>query len=274
MISKEFNDVSILIVTYKSDFLIFKTLEGLKKIKNILIVDNSNNKKLGIKIKKKYKNIKFFSSRNNKGYGAGNNFLLKKVKTKYALILNPDCFVHSNEIKKILNFVKMINDDFAIIGHKYKAKTILNKIILKNKYWISENVRGFFMFLNLKKFKKISFFDENFFLYLEEIDLCKRVRLSKEKIIALDSINLKSLGAKSSYDREEFEKLQSWHWMWSKFYFSRKHKGYFLSFIIFIPKLLSLFFKRLIYKDKVFYLRFEGLYASMTNKKSYYRGSI
>lgn len=272
MFNSKFNNISILIVSYKSDLLIFKTLEGLKKIKNILILDNSNNDQLGRKIKKKYKNIKFFSSKYNMGYGAGNNFLINKINTKYALILNPDCFVHSNEIEKILNFIKNINENFSIIGVKDQAKIINKKKILNKNYFIAEYVKGFFMLLNLKKLKNIGLFDENFFLYLEEIDLCKRARLLNERIIALGGIKLKNLGASSSYDRKEFYKLQSWHWMWSKFYYSKKYRGYFLSFILFMPKLVLLFFKKIIFKDKKFKYRYEGLIASMLKKKSFFRG--
>ena len=39
-----------------------------------------------------------------------------------------------------------------------------------------DNVKGFAMFLNMEEFKDIGFFDKNFFIYFEEIDLCKRLK--------------------------------------------------------------------------------------------------
>ena len=44
------------------------------------------------------------------------------------------------------------------------------------------------MFLNIKKFKYLGFFDENFFLYLEEIDLCKRVKDTNEKLLFVQKL--------------------------------------------------------------------------------------
>jgi len=44
-----------------------------------------------------------------------------------------------------------------------------------------ENVKGFAMFLNIDQFKDIGFFDDNFFIYFEEIDLCRRLRKMKKK---------------------------------------------------------------------------------------------
>ena len=44
-----------------------------------------------------------------------------------------------------------------------------------------DSIKGFAMFLNMSKFTDINFFDENFFLYLEEIDICKRIKIKNEK---------------------------------------------------------------------------------------------
>ena len=91
-----------------------------------------------------------------------------------------------------------------------------------------ENLKGFAIFFNMQKFNNI-FFDENFFLYFEEIDLCKRVKEKNGKIFIDKSIIIKHLGGKSviSNDEIELEKNRNWHWMWSTFYFHKKHKGFF-----------------------------------------------
>ena len=83
-------------------------------------------------------------------------------------------------------------------------------------------------------------FDENIFLYLEEIDLCKRVKDNGGKVILLN-IFVDHLGGKSHGNKFdlEMEKSRNWHWMWSLFYYNRKHKGYFYSLIITLPKLIT-----------------------------------
>ena len=75
--------------------------------------------------------------------------------------------------------------------------------------------------------------DENIFIYLEEIDLCRRVKSFKKKIILDPSIKIKHVGG-TSHDNKinyEMELSRNWHWMWSTFYFNKKHYGYFNSLI-------------------------------------------
>ena len=96
------NHLSIAIVSYKSEKIIFRCLKNLKKFKNILILDNSNDINLKKKIKKYHPNVEFFTSKKNLGYPRGNNYLLKKIKTKYALLLNPDSIIKYKYINKLL----------------------------------------------------------------------------------------------------------------------------------------------------------------------------
>ena len=98
----------------------------------------------------------------------------------------------------------------------------------------------------MSKFKK--FFDENYFLYFEEIDLCKNVKKNNGKIY-LDKniiINMKGL-VQLKKKKIELEKNRNWHWMWSTFYFHKKYKGFLIALIIIFPKLLSSFLKLFIY---------------------------
>ena len=127
------------------------------------------------------------------------------------------------------------------------------------------------------------FFDENFFLYFEEIDLCKRVKEKNGKIFIDKSIIIKHLGGKSviSNDEIELEKNRNWHWMWSTFYFHKKHKGFFLALIIIFPKFFSSILKTLFYmiilnskKRDIYFFRLSGIFNSMIGKKSWYRPSL
>ena len=134
-------------------------------------------------------------------------------------------------------------------------------------------VKGFFMLFDLNKIKKIGYFDGNFFMYLEEIDLCKRVIDNGYEIYSLKGLKLKHLGGKSSSDRKQFLKLQNWHWMWSKFYFEKKHSGLIFSYLKYLPVLLITAFKTIINPRNIKYkMRLKGLYYSMAGKKSDYRG--
>ena len=136
------------------------------------------------------------------------------------------------------------------------------------------------MIINKKKFED-EFFDENFFLYMEEVDLCKRIR-DRGEIILEVNVQLDHLGGQShgKYDFE-MEKSRNWHWMWSKFYYYKKHHNYFLSFLKTFPTFISSAIKFFYYKiinDKKkssqYYMRFFGLLSSYLLKSSYYRPYI
>ena len=109
-----------------------------------------------------------------------------------------------------------------VVGFDFKNKNLIEV----------ENLKGFAIFFNLSKFKK-KFFDENFFLFFEEIDLCKRVKKNNGKIYLNKNIVIRHEGA-SSVDKLntfELEKNRNWHWMWSTFYYHKKYKGFFLALI-------------------------------------------
>ncbi len=139
------------------------------------------------------------------------------------------------------------------------------------------------MFLNLAQFKDIGFFDENIFFFLEEIDLCRRLIKKNKEIYFSDLIKVYHEGGHShdsSFDHE-MELSRNWHWMWSTFYFNRKHHGLIISLLIILPKLLSSIFKFLLFlivrnnkKKEIYYHRFSGLINSIMGKSSWYRPKV
>ena len=134
----------------------------------------------------------------------------------------------------------------------------------------------------MKKFNN-NFFDENYFLYFEEIDLCKRVIQQGGKIFLNSKIIIDHEGASSvnSIKNFELEKSRNWHWMWSTFYYHKKHKGFLIAFLIILPKLLSSFLKIIFYKlisnkekKDIYFCRMSGIFNSILGKKSWYRPSL
>ena len=267
--------IDIVIVTYKSEEKIFNCLNSISSEIPVIIIENSNNKEFKTNIEQNYPNVHCELTGENKGYAAGNNIGLSKVKTKYALILNPDTILNDNVIKNFLITANNVKD-FWLIG---PANDQMVKLDFEKKNLIEvNNLKGFAIFLNMSKFTK-KVFDENFFLFFEEIDLCKRVKKIKGKIYLDNNIIIKHEGASSvkGKDSLELEKNRNWHWMWSTFYYHQKYKGFFLAFIIILPKLFSAIIKTLIYslilnkrKKNIYFSRLSGLFNSMIGKKSWY----
>ena len=142
-----------MIVSYKSDPQLLKCLDNLSKFRKILILDNSNDIILKKKVKKKYPNIKFYISKKNLGYGVANNLLLKKVKSKYAIMLNPDSRISTKNVYKMISLAKKLNNKFLLITPSNKSyklkdfffeKKFLNDENLKNKKFFEIDTTHFY----------------------------------------------------------------------------------------------------------------------------------
>ena len=275
-------DITIVITSFKSEKKIKNCLKTINPECSVINVENSNDNEHKNKIEQEFNNVKCILSGENAGYGKGNNIGLNEVKTKYALILNPDTELFPETLEKFIQVAKN-KSNFAIIGpaitdnkKNYNSSAELN---LKNV----EAVKGFAMFLNLSEFKEIGYFDENFFFFLEEIDLCRRLSKKNKKIYYCENISVYHEGGHShdTYVDYEMELSRNWHWMWSIFYYNKKYNGYFISLIKILPKLIKSFFKVIYYflifnkKERSIYLyRLLGILNSILGKKSWYRPRV
>ena len=274
------NDLTVIINTFNSDEKIYSCLDSIKQDIKILIVENSNNKNFKDTIERKYSNVVCELTGENLGYAKGNNFGLSKVDTKYALILNPDTVIEKNSLDNFFQSATKYKD-FSIIAPAIQEEKSNKKKI--DRVTEVDNVKGFAMFLNLIQFKDIGFFDENFFIYFEEIDLCKRLKAFNKKIYLDPNIIINHLGGSSHNVSINFEMelSRNWHWMWSTFYYHKKHHGYifgvskvFLKFFSALLKVIlySIFFNK--DKKKIYYQRLSGLFNSIIGNKSWYRPKI
>ena len=275
-------DITAVITSFKSDNKIQKCIRSLGEDLQIIVVENSNDKKLKDKLEKSYTNLKCILSDQNLGYAKGNNLGLSFVKTKFALIINPDAEVQNNTIDNFFLTAKN-KPDFAIIAPYIQETHLDTSFEIKEGLFEVKNVKGFAMFLNLNQFKEIGYFDENFFIYFEEIDLCKRLIKNNKKIFLDTNIKINHDGG-TSHDESinyEMEKSRNWHWMWSTFYFHRKYYGYPIAIIKILPKFLSAILKTIFFKftsnnekKDIYYCRFEGILNSILLRKSWYRPKL
>lgn len=289
--------LAVNILTFKTDVKILKNcIDSIDKSIPINIIENSNNFKDKIFLKKIRKNIRFFCTGKNYGYGKGHNYGLSKINNRYVLICNPDVVFKKDYFKNIFKILSN-NFEFSIIGSQYSKSYMnrpayglfdtnkINPAIKKNKFGLQKVnwVVGCTILFDLSTFLNKKIFDENFFLFYEETDLCKRLISKKRLIYSGSNLIIKHLGEKSSFAiRPKFKidyiKLRNWHLMWSSFYFKRKHQGYFYSLINHFPSLikdlLKIFFYLIFLKKEKYtkhFYRFLGLYNSMIGNKSKYR---
>ena len=277
------DNITVVINTFNSDDKIHDCLNSISPTTKIIIIENSSNDKFKRDIEIKYNNVKCYLAGKNLGYAKGNNLGLSKVQSKYALILNPDANLGEGALYNFLNTAKKIKD-FAILGPAKQDE--YSKIDLnadKSEVFQVTKLKGFAMLLNLEQFNDVGFFDENFFIYLEEIDLCKRLKKKNKKIFLDKKIIIYHKGGSSHNEKInlEMELSRNWHWMWSTFYFNKKHYGYLKSLYEISGKFFSSIIKIIFYilifnkiKRRIYFQRFSGLLNSIIGKSSWYRPKL
>ena len=276
-------DITIVIASFKSEKKIKNCLNSIDKQAKVLVIENSNNLSFKENLEKEFSNLECVLTGANIGYGSANNIGLKKVKTKYALILNPDATLYPSSLENFIKAIEKVHDFAIMAPYIQEKKDNFDKHHSKNISPVEvENVKGYAMFLNISEFKEVGFFDENFFFYFEEIDLCKRLTNNGKKIYLIPEVKIDH-GGGISHDQSinvEMKLSRNWHWMWSTFNYHKKYKGFFVSFFIILPKMSSTIIKVLIYtlmfnkKKKIYYQRLSGLINAIMGKSSWYRPKV
>ena len=275
------NDITVVIVTYKSSNIILDFLKQIPDEMKVIIVDNSNDKNLS-KLISKYHNMELYFHKNN-GFSSSLNFASTKIKTKYFFQISPDINFNFKDLKLFYDFAKKINDRFTAFGPNFIKESKKNNFKEKSKISKTKYIHGSAMFINLENFIEIGKFDEKIFLYFEETDYCKRGFNKKYYSYQFSEIKVQTLGRSVNLIDKKFNTkldiLTTWHFIWSKYYYYRKHYGFLFSIFFFFPIIIRIIFRINLYKyfkknkkkEKKYYYRLNGLINSIKGNSSYLR---
>ena len=261
--------ITIILVVYKSDKKkLNKILKTIGTKYNFIIVDNSMNYNFDlIKLPKKTTIIR---SENN-GNGSGINIALKNCKTKFAIYFDIDVNFKKNLIYNLIKLSKKIKKFSILIPNHGKNKLGSSPV----KDYVGE---ASVMLINKSMLKKIGFFDENFFLYFEEIDILSRCKEKKISAYLLPSLEIRHSRASSIKKSAKLDLLRAWHYMWSMFYFYKKNYSYFFAvkktYHYILKDLIVILISIFLLNYKVIKLRFFRLFgigSSMLGLNSFLR---
>ena len=277
---KDYKKLTIILIAFKSEKKIYSFVKKIPKSINVIIIENSNNHFLKRHLEKKYKNLKVFIKK-NEGVSASLNYAVKKTKTTYFLQISPDILFNYKDLKKFFNFANKINGKFAALGPRFlNVKNKSHRQIKENLDIDSiESIHGSFMFINKKKFKKIGGFDKNFFLYFEETDYCKRALAKGFKSYQINKVKVttegRTVSIKNKKEKKELNNILIWHFIWSKYYFTKKNYGMIISLLIFLPITIRIVFRIILYKlmnkknfIQKYRYRLSGLITSIMGKSA------
>jgi hypothetical protein len=231
----------------------------------IIVLDNNSSDGSVEMVRQRFPNCILLESKDNIGFSAGNNACLRKAHGKYIFFLNPDTILSTNALLGMFNFLE-INSDMGAVGCKLLnqdksiqficARTyptlfnqltyllMLNKLLPKSKifstiemgYWdhkdsqIVDCLSGACIFARKSIIEELSGFDEKYFMYGEDVDLCYRIKKAGWKIYYLASEEIYHLEGQSSRKRTErnFAAIKQRE---SNLYFFSKHYGKLSSYI-------------------------------------------
>ena len=269
--------VSILIVTYQSEDEILDCIKSIyqnvnKIIFEIIIIDNASTDKTIATIKNHFPEITIIENERNKGFSYANNLGAKSAKGEFLFFLNPDTLIVEKTIEKLISIYNM-DDNNGIIGPKIKningsiqhpalkiPSILITLFEAFGLYLFLPNtifgyrgrsdidadldvgwVTGACFIIKKKDYDFLKGFDDSYFLYLEDVDLCIRMKnyLGK-KIIYTPQTSVIHLRAKSSKSNSYVSKLASYK---SKLYYHKKHNGYFTYLALFPLLYLSILLK-------------------------------
>ena len=283
-----YDDVSIIVISFKSKNNVINLLSSIKNKFKIIIVENSKE----LSLQNYYKDIKniTFLSRNNIGFGPAINDAAKLINSKYFLVLNPDLSkINEKFIIDFMNFANKLENNFGVLGPRYRNLENDKSLKQSNKKYLLKTVEcisGAAMFFLKKSFDDINGFDENIFLYFEENDLCKRMIKKNKKIYQINSITIDH-NRGNSFDSQNMSEIEAmklnsiWHFAWSKFYYLKKNYTYPMAILITLPIIIRTIFKityNYIFKNKKelnkYKYRLSGFISSILLKKSYKRPNL
>jgi GT2 family glycosyltransferase len=212
-------DITIVVISYNSFDLVVNYIKNLSKKIPIIVIENSRDKNLKGYLEKKYKNTKVLIPEKNLGYGAGLNLGIRESKTKFVYCSTVDVVLKNNNFL-LLDKYKNKLKNFGILAGTYINEKIYKNYEIKESKIINKKI--------LKERKIFKLFDENIFLYFEDIDACLRLTKNNLKLFVCNKIKFQNKDRKIvnlDYDLK-YRLSRNWHYCWSKFYFYKKNYSY------------------------------------------------
>jgi GT2 family glycosyltransferase len=213
-------DLSVIIVSYKGYKRLERCLKALDSFMRkdfsmeVIVVNNNPGDTIFTGIEKAYTGIKFIHNTVNGGYSNGCNLGCSNAAGDYFLVLNPDTFVEEQQIGKMLCAAKS-NPSYYIISCRQLKENGKDSRAYGKFPWRKSSfkdnsdagvifpdwVSGSVMMINRNIYQKLNGFDEDFWMYYEDVDFCHRARNAGGEIAFYNKIIIQhDHGASSRID--------------------------------------------------------------------------
>jgi GT2 family glycosyltransferase len=262
-------DISLIIVSFNTRNVLRESLQSVAREQGdlrleIFVVDNNSHDGSVEMVETEFPHVRVMRSAVNLGFGAANNLALALAQGRYIVLLNSDAFLcpdslrlsveHMDEQPKVglaggqlvgrdsswqpsaRMFPSILSDFLVLTGLAAKFpksrffgsfdRTWANQLVPAEVDWVP----GAYSIIRTEALQKVGFFDPEFFLYSEEVDLCRRIQNAGYKIMYWPDIVVVHIGGESSRQIKTLEmssagaQLVRWR-MRSTLLYYRKHHG-------------------------------------------------
>ena len=230
-------NVTVVVVTYNSAHCIAALVPLLQQCPHVVFSDNGSHDDTVQQANALLPHTIVLAHGQNLGFGSANNRALAQVKTPFAFLLNPDCLMQPQALAQLVQEASHYPEAALLVPQLLKASGQLDvNYRWPHVLWRSKGpqadgptcvgfVCGAAMLFRMQAFSATVFFDEDFFLYYEDDDLCLRLFKRQQTIVVLPHIvathyNRGSVKGKHPW-RSEY--LRGYHHAQSKLIFATKH---------------------------------------------------
>jgi GT2 family glycosyltransferase len=230
--------VTVVVVTFNSAHCLPELGLGLAEFPHVIVVDNASDDGTPAAVRQHIPQARTLVNARNLGFGAANNLALHAAATPFCLLLNPDCEVSADKIRALLAAAIEHPDAAMVVPQLLRARG--EREI--NYRWPATQWRsrgpgadgpccvgfacGAAWLLNMQVMQEIGFFDEGFFLYYEDDDLCQRIFARRKAILLVPHVQLvhSSRGSVRGASPWRSEYLRGFHHARSKVRFTAKYE--------------------------------------------------
>lgn len=213
--------VTIVVVTFESEALVKKMAQTLNLFDSVIIVDNNSDDHTVRNLQLAVPHATIIQNKKNIGFGPANNRALRRIATPFALLLNPDCEIETESLQLLLEAANNFPNAAILAPQGYylsgKPQPAYRCAFYEHKpshYRIPDGItsakwlHGCCLLLRMAHIKIFNGFDERFFLYYEDDDLClQALKNGKDCLVVPDAkvIHLGGGSTRRSWYRDIFK---------------------------------------------------------------------